>query len=299
MGDTRFTPYYERVSRADDPAEAIRALSDEGVVAALAAASRSGNPFLANILATEAQNRMRRIRAALEHLGEGVCSVDLHERIVYLNPAARRLLGWNGGNPIGRPLHGSVHGFDEEGRPLPEGTCLVAEAMRDCITRHTERERFARADGTTFPAAYTVAPLVREDEVEGAVLVFSDITRRKGMEARLRESEARWRALSEATFEGVLVHDGRRILDANRAAREMFRIQGDVRERLLMDFVAPGSREYVAETLRGPDPTACSLECLRTDGTVFPAEAMSRTFPYHGREARVVAIREAEGPPPG
>jgi PAS domain S-box-containing protein len=296
MGDTRFTPYYERVSGADDPAAAIRSLSDESVIAALAAASRSPDPLLATILATEAQNRMRRIRAALEHLGEGVCSVDLGERIVYLNPAARRLLGWNGGDPVGKPLHGHVHGFDDRGKALPEGACLVAEAMRVRRTRHCDAETFVRADGTAFRATYTVAPLIHEDDVDGAVLVFSDVTRREAMEASLRESEARCRALADAAFEGILVHDGQRVLDANRAAHEMLRLPGDARGMLFMDFVAPSSRRRVREAIAGGGLTAFRLECVRWDGTTFHAEVMGRPFPYHGHAARVVAIREV---PPG
>lgn len=73
MGDVRFTPHDERVANAADAAEALRRMADEEVVMALAAASRRGDPLLANVLATEAQNRMRRTRAALEDLG-GWCA---------------------------------------------------------------------------------------------------------------------------------------------------------------------------------------------------------------------------------
>ncbi len=41
----------------------------------------------------------------------------------------------------------------------------------------------------------------------------------------LRESEARFRGLSEATFEGILIHDEGRILDGNQKLEEMFGYQ--------------------------------------------------------------------------
>lgn len=299
MGDARFSRFYDRVAAAEDPTQAMGALSDESVVAALAAASRRQEPFLANVLATEAQNRMRRSRAALEHLGEGVCSVDVGERITYLNPAARRLLAWDGHEFVGMALHGTVHGLGDDGRPLPEGECLVSEAMRTRRTLHCDAETFVRGDGTTFRAAYTAAPLLREGDVEGAVLVFSDVTRREAMERRLRESEARWRALADAAFEGILVHDGQRVLDANRAAREMFRIPEDAREALLLDFVAPSSRERVRRAMRERETGTYRVECVRADGTRFVGEIMARPFPYHGKEARVVAVREVPGGPGG
>ena len=296
MGDVRFTPAYERVAGADDPAAAIRGLPDEGVIAALAAASRGQDPFLANVLATEAQNRLLRWRAALENLGEGVCCVDAQERITYLNPTARRLLGWREGDPLGTSLHGTFHGYDERGMPIPAGACAVADALRAQKPRRCETETVLRLDGTRFDASYTAAPLVREGEAVGTVLVFSDITERKRTEAALRESEERWRALSDAAFEAIFVHDGRHVLDANRAACELFGVSpADARGCGLLEHIHPASQERVLEAIRNGSREPYVAQCLRSDGTTFTAEVMGRPIHYHGRPARVVALREVKG----
>jgi PAS domain S-box-containing protein len=54
--------------------------------------------------------------------------------------------------------------------------------------------------------------------IEGFI---TDITQRKRSEKSLRESEERFRRLSEATFEGVAIHDRGIILDVNHAIAQM------------------------------------------------------------------------------
>jgi signal transduction histidine kinase len=60
MGDSRYRAFFERVRDANDRAREIRLLPDEGVVAALAASAEGNDPYLTNVLATEALNRLRR-----------------------------------------------------------------------------------------------------------------------------------------------------------------------------------------------------------------------------------------------
>jgi hypothetical protein len=64
MGDRRFDDPLKEIASAPDRAAAIASLSFEELLQALAAASRKGEPLLANVLATAALNRYRK-RAAL------------------------------------------------------------------------------------------------------------------------------------------------------------------------------------------------------------------------------------------
>ena len=293
VGDTRFTPYYERVAQAADRASALRHLRDEEVVAALAAASAVGDRLLANVLATEAQNRMRRARAALLHLGEGVLSVDGEERVTFANPAAARMLGRPERDLAGIPLH-DLHG--PGGHAPDEEPCCVARALRARAVVHCERESLLRGDGAAFPVAYTVAPLLRDGEVEGAVLVFGDITSRKREERAMLEWAERWRSLADAASEAVVVHDGRRILHANLACARMLGLRReDVLGRDLLDFVAPGSRAAVSAAIASGSGEPCRLECLRPDGATFWVEARARRGEGEdGRRSSAVTMRKVE-----
>lgn len=62
MGDIRFTEIYRSVRDAADRDLFLRSMWDEDLMAALAGAAIEGDRYLANILATEGMNRVRRAR---------------------------------------------------------------------------------------------------------------------------------------------------------------------------------------------------------------------------------------------
>ncbi|NDJ76785.1 MAG: PAS domain S-box protein [Chloroflexi bacterium] len=108
-----------------------------------------------------------------------------------------------------------------------------------------------------------------------------------------RESEARFRMLSEATFEGILIHDQGTIVDTNPAFAAMAGYsQTELTGMQVLDFVAEESHAIIT------DETAVGTERVfeavgqRRDGTTFPAEVRVRSVPYQGRMMRVATVRD-------
>ena len=62
------------------------------------------------------------------------------------------------------------------------------------------------------------------------VLVFRDITERKRAEEALRESEERFKILTQATFEGVAITEQGRFVDGND---QLFSMLGYRREEMV------------------------------------------------------------------
>ncbi len=110
---------------------------------------------------------------------------------------------------------------------------------------------------------------------------------------RLEEQNQHFRTLSDATFEGILIHDQGRVIDLNRT---MERISGYQRAEVLgkqvVEFVTPASRQVIVEQLQTQDDLPIQAEGLRRDGSSFPMEIQARTMPYQGRDVRIVAIRD-------
>lgn len=109
----------------------------------------------------------------------------------------------------------------------------------------------------------------------------------------LQESEARFRGLSEATFEGILIHDEGHIIDGNQMLEEIFGYQdSEIIGNNALEFLTSEFREMALERIRSKDETPYEAEGLRKDGTRFPLEVQAKTMPYQGRDVRVVAVRD-------
>lgn len=89
----------------------------------------------------------------------------------------------------------------------------------------------------------------RADRLRGDrwLVVGHDVTDHVLAADRLREAQARYEALRDATFEAVVVHESGRITEANREACEMFGCsRRELLGRTVDDLVTPERRSSVA-----------------------------------------------------
>lgn len=235
MGDARFDKPYEQIKEAMRPAELLRSMASEDVIAALAAASRQNDPLLANVLATEAQNRVIREATAIEQLGHGVYVLDASARVAYINQAGADMLQRAASNILGQLSRDVIHLTDptltEHPGQRPDEVALATG--RTIETEHG----ILNAQGQRGPLliAYSAVPLRREDVITGVVVGFRDITQRRRSEEALARSEERHRLLLDALPDAILVidHSGR-VRYANPAAHELFgRPSEDLMGRML------------------------------------------------------------------
>ena len=148
MGDRRFDPLFEHVRDAPDRIQAIEDLSDADVIGALGGATQNGDPLLANILATEAQNRAQRSVELTRALGEGVIVMDRDWRVTMQNPAAERMLGWPSDEFVGSNPHELFHSFCSD----PEECHLASVPPPDFFFQNDDG-LVVRRDGRTIRVA--------------------------------------------------------------------------------------------------------------------------------------------------
>jgi len=207
---------------------------------------------------------------------------DARGRYLEVNGAACTLTGYAREQLVGSQIEGLIAGGDA--RQLAERLLgLIA------LGSGSNEIRIRRRDGQ-LRNCLVHASMVGEDRVLWLLL---DITDRKEAEAKLRESEERFRGLSEAAFEAILVHDGGRIVDVNQALCDLVGYPWhELSGRDGFELVAPEHREAVYRNLLGEYTGAYEIEILRRDGERIPVEVQARSFPYRGQMLRVVAVRD-------
>jgi len=138
----------------------------------------------------ELQDLHRRDALVLKSVAEGIHALDLEGRIIFENPAAERMFGWEPGELLGKPAHMTIHHSRAGGAPYPQRECPIYASLRDGISRRITDEVFWRKDGSSFPVEYVSAPVRDENhEIIGAVVVFSDTTETKRTERELRHAK--------------------------------------------------------------------------------------------------------------
>jgi PAS domain S-box-containing protein len=125
----------------------------------------------------------------LASTGEGVFGVDLEGLCVFINPAGARLLGWTQLQVLGQNMHVLTHHAHADGTHYPLDDCPIYNAFRKGEPCRIDTEVFWRADGSSFPVAYSSYPVFDQGQVRGAVVTFADITERKRAEAALHQAK--------------------------------------------------------------------------------------------------------------
>jgi diguanylate cyclase (GGDEF)-like protein/PAS domain S-box-containing protein len=154
--------------------------------------------------------------------------------------------------------------------------------------------RIASREGRTFLVEWHIKPVFKDDdEIHYFINLGIDITGRREAEARLRESEDRYRSLLEASFEGIAIHENGVILDANAALEALFGYQpAELIGMTAGALMAEESREKVMQNIVAGRQEPYETVCLRKDGAKFNAEIREKPHMYKGRSVRVIVLRD-------
>jgi diguanylate cyclase (GGDEF)-like protein/PAS domain S-box-containing protein len=147
---------------------------------------------------------VQRERALIEALGVAVYTVDATGRLTFYNAAAAAFWGWS------PPLHdqhwcGAWRLFAADGTPLPHDQCPMAQCLAEGRPIRGTWAHAERPDGTRLAFLPFPTPLRDADgRLVGAVNILVDISALHAAEAARDVSEARFRAVQEASLQGYL-----------------------------------------------------------------------------------------------
>jgi PAS domain S-box-containing protein len=152
-------------------------------------------------IALERQERRiaeERIHLILESTDEGIFGMDTSGYTTFVNPAACIMVGYDAEYIIGKHFHTMFHHSYADGSPYPAEECTMGRALRGERIQGIDMEVFWRHDGTMIPIEYSATPIMKDNEVIGAVVSFRDITERKKADALKVEKEVAEESAAEA-----------------------------------------------------------------------------------------------------
>jgi len=117
--------------------------------------------------------------------------LDLQSNILNLNSRFTELFGYTLEEAKGRNIDdGMIHSPDK----IKEGKLLSKKSLKEYLYYETVRKK---KDGTLFPVAISGCQVIIDGQIKGFIATFKDISERKNMLDRLRESEEKYRSLYE------------------------------------------------------------------------------------------------------
>ena len=227
------------------------------------------------------------IRLLLEHTGEAIFGLDVDGNCTLANNACVKMLGYSSHRELlGRNIHELLPCKHPDGSPLPVAECRVCRSFPMKEQSHGDDEVFWRADGTSFPVEYWSHPIIKDDEVIGAVVTFIDISKRKAAEFALQKSESR---LAEAQR---IAHIGNWEWDIAtndlQCSEEVYRILGitagqfNATYEAFISYIHPDDREQVKEkiaaALQADLPFNIVHRILNPDGQERIVNARARVY---------------------
>jgi len=175
------------------------------------------NPIeLADSHLKEVEDTLNYKEAILENINDAVISTDLNFNIISWNKAAEKIYGWKKNEVIGKP----VHEITKLEYPNDQMDDVLSNFFKDGFWKG---EVIQKTKGGNHLWIFASVSLIKDrmGNQIGAVSVNHDITDRKEIEEKLRESEENFRNLAEYSPNMIFINQKRKIVYANKRCEEI------------------------------------------------------------------------------
>jgi len=122
--------------------------------------------------------------SVLKNMAEGLISVDIAGRVTSMNESATKMLGWTEEELLGEIL-GQVLLPTEEDGSVREDMSQLLKVRAEGLTVRLSGADYLCKSGAALPVALSASPLLNGTIMEGAVVVFRDVTDERAEQTRV------------------------------------------------------------------------------------------------------------------
>lgn len=229
-------------------------------------------------------------RFLVENAQEGIWIIDSEAKTSFVNQFMADILGYSRDEMLGQPLFAFM---DENAFELGS---YYLERRQQGITENHNFE-FLSKDGTKVYTDLKTAPLLNErGEYDGAFAFVSDITEKRLIEQRLKESEEKYRLIIENANDLITILNSKyesEFINEKIYLKLLGYSEEDLVGKSALEFVHPDDQKKITERLlegfeRGEGIEECRIR--KKDGTYTFFELKGQTFIDGNGESKAVVI---------
>ncbi|MCL4501412.1 MAG: PAS domain S-box protein, partial [Deltaproteobacteria bacterium] len=224
------------------------------------------------------QDSMRRIQQhnemILNSLGEGLFELDRDGEVIFVNPAAANLVGFEARELMGQNLHKLTHHKKADGSPYFVEECPIHATLMDGQERKVTDDVFWTRNGEALPVAYVTTPVFEDGQIVGVVGAFRDITQRKLGEAELKRTNQYMENIFDNSAEAIGIVDRHgAVTKWNKACEKIYGYTyQDMQGKPAFDLYADKDElaKMIIQLRRDGSVRNHEINMRRKDGSTFP-----------------------------
>ena len=244
------------------------------------------------------EERRRRYETLLEASLNPIQAVDLHGKILYVNPAFERWFGMTSSELLGRPIFEGVRNPVQH-EATDELWAGISEMLKLGRAWSGEVE-IPRPDGGVSYSLLIISPVLNEDgRLLEAIGIHHDVTERRELARKFEESQEKYQNIVESSLDGIVIVQDGKLVFVNASSSKIFGYESpdEMKDVSFVDTVAPSNRFLVLEGYEGK---AIGEDVLRNfemkgltkQGRVIDLEVNAKLVAWNGKPAVQASFRD-------
>ncbi|MGA3245625.1 MAG: PAS domain S-box protein [Bacteroidota bacterium] len=256
---------------------------------------------LAVIIASRGQQneeRKRRYETLLEASLNPIEAVDIHGKILYVNPAFERWRGLTASDLLGQSIFEGMR-VPRHSEATDELWLLISDMLKSGHAWSGEVE-LLRSNGEMSYTLLIISPVLGENgRLLEAIGIHHDVTERRELARKFEESQEKYQNIVESSLDGIVIVQEGKMVFVNASSAKIFGYDspGDMKDADFVDTVAPSNRFLVLEGYEG---RAIGEDVLRNfemkglskQGRVIDLEVNAKLVSWNGKPAVQASFRD-------